>query len=262
MSYISNPINITPSDFAEYCYCGIKWAFSKGEWKNVYFEQSAHLSDSQIEKIENRKQLNVGQKNEKLCINYVINSASTFDESEIIFDGTTAEKKLLKTNLVIDNKRILAKPDLILELHKSNSIYNVLFEFKAVKKKEYLKLDVFDSILAQLWCYTYLVDIKIDAYFLLRYHKNPLEKNNVKSQRFTKEDLNNKGFDSLFGQYVQAIKKLEEANSIDPSVDSSSFNPPVKEEDIKRKCKNCSYNFICIRNGWKWKEKSWQDYIY
>ena len=91
--------DISPSDFAKYCYCGIKWALSKTEDKNESYNYCIN------------KKLQEGRNNEKLCIDYLLKD----NNNEIIFNGTGNNKNLLATNLSIYNKNIYSKPDIILQ---------------------------------------------------------------------------------------------------------------------------------------------------
>jgi len=253
--YVNEKIELTPSDFAEYCYCGIKWAYSKSKWAKEILSNPKYISEKKLMSAKYKKNLKEGQKNESLCINYIDQKHFI---NEIVFNGTGNRRDILETKILYENKIIYAKPDLIARVGIKNEVN--LYEFKAVSKKEYLEENPFESVKAQIWLYHYLKNIKINNYYLLRYFKNPTLSNNVKLIKIDSQELLNNGFKNHFVNYMKASKKIsKDINSFDPSDCSSEnnilFNPPSKKTEKWKKCSECNFNFACQYNRFNWNKK-------
>lgn len=260
--YIDKNIELTPSNFAEYCYCGIKWAFSKSKWvkelNSMY--KSEHTSEKKLKKIKDERNLQIGQKNESLCIKYL---EKEYSVNEIIFDGTGESRRLIETEIIVGNKPIYAKPDFIANVGIQNEIN--LYEFKAVSKLEYLEEIPFESVKAQIWLYQNLKDFKINNYYLLRYFKNPMELGNVKLIKIDYYKSSQKYFYENFKKYIKAFKKISKKMNdsdlalFDPSDSSAAnnilFNPPKHKEEKWKKCSGCSFNSYCQYNRLNWNKK-------
>ena len=146
----------SPHDFGEFVYCGVKWVLNQ-------------KSSSSKETINKNSNLSLGQQNETKCIDWVRNKYSVSKE-QILFDGTGKNNNNFLTSKIQSvSISMHCQPDLIIS--KDNQ--NLLFEFKAVSVPDYLSLPEFDSVHAQVWCYSNLKEIQIDEYHLLRYFIDP-----------------------------------------------------------------------------------------
>lgn len=231
-----NSIQPTPSDFAEFVYCGVKWIHDKN--KDLESTKKAkYLSYDYL--IGNKyKDLKLGQQNEYKCIDWVLNKYNSTKE-QILYNGTaegsdyflTSEIKYMKVNMQ-------CKPDLI--IFKDNK--NLLFEFKAVRDLGYLLLNEFDSYHAQVWCYTFLKEIRIDDFFLMRYHIDPCENPFTVLKNLTPFELDTSKFIILFKQYTEAIISLKNKDYKVASI--LIDNIPKEEKEKKVKCSHCIYNKI------------------
>lgn len=260
--YIDENIELTPSDFAEYCYCGIKWAFSKSKWAKEWKSmcKSEHTSEKKLKNVKHEKNLKIGQENELLCIKYL---EKEYSINKKIFDGTGKNRNLMETEIIVDNKPIYAKPDFIANVGIKNEIN--LYEFKAVSKLEYLEELPFVSVKAQVWLYQYLKDIKINNYYLLRYFKNPLKLGNVKLTKINYHESLQNDFYENFKKYIKALNKISskmndsDLSLFDPSDSSKAnnilFNPPKNKEEKWKKCSGCSFNSYCQYNRLNWNKK-------
>lgn len=236
---INESFKPTASDFADYVYCGAQWFYT-------HTEESNRMPGK--------------DKNEEGCINWVLKE---FDvtKDDIIFNGTgiNNKKKSLSAEVEPAGTIIKCKPDLII----SKNTKNLLFEFKSVKQQHSLKLPEFDSVHAQVWCYTKITEIPISQFHLLRYFEDP----NVKSfgsprydhRTLTSIELNDIKFQKLFNNYIKTIELFKSGNYETKKVISRYikeekpflylFNPP--QENKYKKCSNCIYKIrpICNFHG-------------
>lgn len=199
---ISQDYRPTPSDFGDFVYCSRKWTM-----KHNKATKEKHVDNA----------LSQGKKNEHKCIDWVCNKYK-ITEKQILFNGTGENNyNCLTSNIELVNMN--CQPDLIINVYNKN----ILFEFKAVSKPEYLDLHEFDSVDAQVWCYTKLKEFKIDEYRLLRYFIDPFAYfDNPIPRRFTNKAYEEKiihffdfvscRFEEHFKKYIKTIElfKLED----------------------------------------------------
>lgn len=140
-SKILDSANPTPRDFSEFIYCGMRWILEK----NVSNVNDRRLSEQCYEISEQAIALKTGQNNESKCIKWVL-SHLRLSDSNIVFDGTGTNSKYLISKNGLGNPIMKCKPDLII----SDGDKTILFEFKAVKTDNYLKLFEFKSNYAQI----------------------------------------------------------------------------------------------------------------
>ena len=159
----------TPSDFAEYVYCGVKWAIGKNSSLDIN-KKPKEIVFKSLKSAEKYRDLILGQQNEHKCLEWVLKETRA-SSSQIIFKGIGENNyNSLTSKIASLNIDIQCKPDLI--IRKSNTKY--LYEFKAVSEFRYLFVPEFDSYHAQVWCYTTLHEIQIDEYYLIRYYVDPI----------------------------------------------------------------------------------------
>lgn len=219
-----------PSDFGKFVYCRKKW-FLK------YEKPLVKKSDD--------------EKNEDKCIKWVCEKEQV-TEKQIVFDGT-GKDNLKRLTSEIESVSMRCKPDLII----NKDGHNLLFEFKKVDKPGYLDLPEFDSVHAQVWCYTKLKEYKINEYHLLRYYKDPYGTFAFSSPRrythkmydhkvLSSNELVSSRFIRIFEEYIKLVElfKLKEYERKDLIL----MNPNDKElvlsicklpnkKDLK--CPNC-----------------------
>jgi len=219
----------SPSDFSKYVYCPAKWALShKYSYKQIQNEY-----------------LLLGQQNEDKCINWILGKYHAPKE-QILFNGT-GNNNFEYLTAEIKSINMHCQPDLIL----SNYNRNLLFEFKAVKDPYYLSLYEFDSVHAQIWCYTYLKEIHIDEYHLLSYFIDPNRHSffysSYKHKKLLSYELAPSNFERLFKKYIAAIELLGQCDTEIKQLDAtkakklltSIFSSPKKSEVLK--CNHCIY---------------------
>lgn len=241
MGYTLGPIDKTPSDFANYVYCGIQWAFLKSKWLNELIKNWPSRA------LMNKKKANLkkGRQNERLCMDWVLNKFN-LEKENILFDGTTFGDNFLLSSLEVHGTKMLCKPDLIVNINGKK----VLFEFKAVSDKRYLNYPEFDSDHAQVWCYTHIIgEFKPEGFYLIRYFINPFNDNSIKLKGLSPIELDSNKFRKLLAQYSEAITVLGSKDNIDPSDPEFKeiFNHPPDGEDKARKCTSCKFNNACKR---------------
>ncbi len=177
----------TPSDFANYVFCGVQWVYNHGP---------NHIRGPGKDK------------NEISCIKWILKEFK-ITEHNIIFDGTGINDYEFLSANVNPAGIINCKPDLIVS--KNNE--NILIEFKSVKKQRYLTLPEFDSVHAQVWCYTKIKDLPISKYYLLRYFEDPNKYSFIYSpysfKKLTTYELNDFKFGTLFYNYIETIELLK-----------------------------------------------------
>ena len=250
MTISNENLQPSPSDFGDYVYCGNKWAFEKEDWSFNYKQDMRKDYTYSSESKQSNKDLIEGQNNEEACIKWVLLKYD-LSEQDIIFWGIKDSRDLLTSDIKVFDKYMLCKPDLI--VCKNNR--NLLFEFKAAKKIIYPLMEAFDSVHAQIWCYTKLNTIKVDDYHLLRYYINPL--NNLSSD--TPVSFDSSKYEDLLKHYLLALALLERERStksiISQDEHHKDFNQPRSQINIKIRCTRCDYRIIChgssnLRNGW------------
>lgn len=237
MSINKEVLTPTPRDFGDYVYCGAKWLLDKNRqldsikdaWRKSYdFYQSQ----------SDYNNLLIGQKNESNCIKWVLGQ-NHLKTNSIVFDGTGGNQRYMTTSAGTEKLVMKCKPDLILENGDSTQLY----EFKAVKRKDYLYYQEFDSIHAQVWCYKFLGEIDVDQYFLVRYFMNPLQNPFTRIKELTTVELNNEKFESYFSSYLEAIEICKNNAVLASKID---LNKPKTDTDKQYKCSNCIYRKIHI----------------
>lgn len=247
-SKILDSANPTPRDFSEFIYCGMRWILEK----NVSNVNDRRLSEQCYEISEQAIALKTGQNNESKCIKWVL-SHLRLSDSNIVFDGTGTNSKYLISKNGLGNPIMKCKPDLII----SDGDKTILFEFKAVKTDNYLKLFEFKSNYAQIWCYSKIVDFTINRYYLLRYYIDPF----MKLQPFNRPAYDLKEitfsndeelyFSLSFTKYLEFIKmyNAKDSNLINVLLE---FYTPITKADKSKKCSNCYYNKKNICNKIEW----------
>lgn len=235
---IDNDFKPSPSDFANYVYCSAKWALNTDP------------TESEVD-----ENLLLGRQNEHKCIDWVCDKYRV-TEKQILFDGTGKNNYNFLTS-EIESVRINmhCQPDLIISKGKKN----LLFEFKAVKKLEYLKLREFDSVHAQVWCYTNLKELRIDEYHLLRYFIDPcgiLPFSFIYSppypyihKKLTPYELDPGKFERLFERYIATIKFIKPNDNVTKEQIFIKFKDTKAKELVSTlfmapnnrrvKCSNC-----------------------
>lgn len=265
MGYLKQSIDINPTDFADYVFCGIHWAYLKSKWIDKYRSTypEVFISEKSLAKREKFRNRIIGQENQKLCVEWVTKKYNIVKDS-ILFDGTANEKSFLPSTLIVLNNPFLCKPDLIIKKEGKK----ILFEFKSVGNKKYLYSPEFDSVHAQVWCYTNIEgEMKAEEFYLIRYYLDPFQEDNVQLKRLTVNELNPKKFNNLLELYSEAISILVTNDDVDPSDFTNpkykkAFNPASVSADKARKCSYCEFNYFCYR-GWKKQAKAneWEEYI-
>lgn len=225
-------LNENPSDFGDFVYCGFKWLYGKNE----ALKRKPPVRFSK--KYANRL---IGQKNENLCVEKVL-SELNLSQDDILFNGTDDSYTFLTAYFPNQKRKINCKPDLI--VRKGKEI--ILFEFKAMSDIFYTILSPLDSVLAQVWCYTKLDEVKIDKYFLMKYYLDPIENPTVITE-LTANELDNLKFEDLFENYLTVVDTLNHiTKSNSRNLNSSvllelqeNLNMPNNDVDKKIKCSNC-----------------------
>ena len=234
---INNDFKPNPSNFADFVYCGVYWVLSHNDLKPTVHHP-----------------LSEGKKNEHKCIDWVCNEYH-ISTDQILFNGT-GENNPKPLTSEIGSVDMSCKPDLIIS--KANR--NLLFEFKSVGKPEYLDMYEFDSVHAQVWCYTKLKEKQIDEYHLLRYYIDPCVKFRLPSpRRYTNKTYDHKllsfnqvessRFESLLKKYIKIIETYKLDNSERKKIvlaDLGTFSAITSlptEHYIK--CRKCRLNYKC-----------------
>lgn len=152
--------------------------------------------------------------------------------------------------------KMQCKPDLIVR----NGNRNVLFEFKATSELLIPFLESFDSVFAQVWCYSKLEEIIIDEFNLFKYYINPLNSPFNSLTVLSDNELDNSKFEPLFENYIKLINLLNEvSNNSNPRRNEKKLlhklnlrilNLP-KNDEIRVKCSNCSLrkSRVCIMHN-------------
>lgn len=192
---LSRDFKPKPSDFGNFVYCRKEW----------YLKHKKPLKPKEKDQ------------NEDKCIKWVCNKERV-TEKQIFFNGTGEDNPNSLTS-EIESVSMPCKPDLI--INKDGRI--LLYEFKEVKEPRYLDLYEFDSVHAQVWCYTKLKEIKINEYYLLRYFQDPnctfgsfsprrYSNKPYCHRRLTSNELNPDKFNKIFKEYIEIVKlfKLKE----------------------------------------------------
>jgi hypothetical protein len=104
-------------------------------------------------------------------------------------------------------------------------------------------------VLAQVWCYTKLEEVKIDKYFLMKYYLDPIENPTVITE-LTANELDNLKFEDLFENYftvVDTLNHITKSNSRNPNSSvllelQENLNMP--NNDIDKKINGS--NFDCF----------------
>lgn len=226
-------IQPSASDFGSYVYCGAKLFLDKSPALNS-FRKAKHDSYGMSLKANSRL---LGQQNEHKCIEWIL-KMHTVPQS-VIFDGTGRENQqtfpvTIKAEKL--NATLQCRPDLI--LRRDNR--TILYEFKAVSDARYLRYPEYDSVHAQVWCYRYIEDFKIDKYYLFRYYVDPFLWGVFPTEKeLTNENLSDEKFGPLFEKYLSFIKTLRTGKrSSKVELDLNRLNIPVNQPD---KCHHCIY---------------------
>lgn len=229
----TNFINPTPSDFGDYVYCPRSWALDK----NPLARRKKELRGASYDKKEGnepRENLKIGQSNENKCINWVLDKYR-INTDDILFNGTGQDNlHFLSSENQTLNFKIQCKPDLIFKYN--NRIH--LFEFKAVKHIEYLEFEEFDSVQAQVWCYTFIKEFNINSCSVLKYFKDPFTKACARPREISALVFNSLKYENLFSNYIKAIEVISSNGKIGDS--SSVQSMPTNRKDSK--CRHCAYN--------------------
>lgn len=181
----------SPSDFGKFVYCRTKW----------YLDHVRPLKFKEMDQ------------NEDKCVKWVCYKEQ-LTEKQILFNGT-GENDCEPLTSEIGSVSMPCKPDLI--INKNGQI--LLYEFKEVKKPEYLDFYEFDSVHAQVWCYTKLKEIKINEYYLLRYFQDPFctfgcfsprrySNKTYSHKRLTLNELSPYKFKKIFKEYIWSLELL------------------------------------------------------
>ena len=226
-------IQPTASDFGNYVYCGAKLFLDK-EPSLASFRKAKHLSYDMSEKTRSRL---IGQQNEYRCIEWISKKYNL--NQRVIFDGTGKNNQQFFVSKIIPfNVTLQCRPDLIINM----SNQNILYEFKAVSKPSYLWYSEYDSNHAQIWCYKFIQDYKIDKYFLFRYFEDPFTQGAYPREiELTDEDLDNEKFSRLFEKYlnvIEVINKYHKFRNKEYNLDLNELNRPVNQP---HKCHHCIY---------------------
>lgn len=230
-------IQPSPSDFAGFVYCGLKWALDK----NKELDNIKKLKAKCYDKSTKKETLYIGQQNEDKCIEWVLNNFKV-SRSQIIFDGTGDNNQNYLVT-VIDSLGVSmkCKPDLII----SGNNQNLLFEFKALSDIRYLDKLEFRANHAQIWCYRYIKNIQVDKCYLLRYCRDPFYKTvfsyekpyRLKEILYTEREIDE--YIGLFEQYVNAVKLREKK---DKRIQQLIIdNSPKTDSEKQQKCYSCIY---------------------
>lgn len=224
----------TASGFGEYVYCGAKY-FLDNDPTLDWFRKGKHDSYDESPKA---KSLKIGQQNEHKCIEWIMTRYKT---GSILMDGTgRANKRSFTANISPCKTTLQCRPDLIIK----NEEQIILYEFKAVGEQRYLKYPEYDSAHAQVWCYRFIEDFKIDEYYLFRYFEDPFMHGAFpRITELQNTESSDEKFISIFEQYIEAIKVLNRIKTAPNRSYSNNiiakFYKPINAPD---KCFNCIYN--------------------
>lgn len=229
----------TPSDFGDYVYCGFKWIYLKNPKLNTLYRQDKINPNSSLYNSRRYVAKTAGQRNEDLCVEWVLQEYNLLPE-KIIYNGTGKKNYDYVTSSIRGmNISMQCRPDLI--VRKDNK--NILFEFKAVSEELFAFLEIFDSVYAQVWCYSHLVEIQVDEYNLLKYFVNPLNNPFNSITQITDKVIDDSKFEVLFSNYIKLISMLNHLSLNSKLHDIKkvfkTLNMPSHEEEKKLKCTNC-----------------------
>lgn len=223
-----------PSDFGKYTYCGFKWLY----------EKNSNLKNNVVKSANSKRYLSkkMGQQNEGLCIDWILNRYDSTTK-DIVFNGTGLNNyDYLTTKVSINNEKMLCQPDLILEVNNKN----LLFEFKATSEEIYAFLETFDSVYAQIWCYSYIEEIKIEEFYLLKYFVDPFENPFNDLSKLTNKELDSAKFLLKYDNYIQWLSLINQVNDKGMSIANlflelgfNKLNIPSTDSELKIKCSNC-----------------------
>ena len=226
-------IQPTASDFGRYVYCGAKLFLDKSTALESF--RKAKYSSYDI----GRKTISrfYGKQNEHKCIEWVIKRHK--QPQNILFNGTGKDNKQhFSAKINPFDVTLQCRPDLI--IMRSRQI--VLYEFKSVGDANYLWYSEYDSVHAQVWCYSFIEHFKFDKYYLFRYYVDPFKRGAFpKESELTKENLSGEKFTPLFEKYLNVIEILNNANRASKKefkLDLTKLNRPVNQPD---KCHHCLY---------------------
>ncbi len=244
------PVRPTPSDFAQFVFCGLQWGFDKeNKFGNVVKARRASYDRSETE--EYRK---IGQGNEHLCVDWVLKH-HRISNNEILYNGT-GSLNLEPLSFEFMGENYTCKPDLIIHIFGKK----VLYEFKAVGNPKHLGSQ-YESNKAQLWCYSRINEILIDKYFLLQYFVNPFysglpnrknsyskteyipngesEINSWMNEILQLEKVKPIKFTDIFKSYLDAInyRKIKDTRLIG----ILKTTAPDSETEKRKKCSGCIY---------------------
>jgi hypothetical protein len=229
----SEPVRPSASDFGSYVYCGAKLFLDKSPSLDS-FRNAKRLSYNISRKAFSRK---IGQQNESRCIDWIkkIHKQS----QNIIFNGTGKDnQEFFLAEISPLNVKLHCRPDLII----TRGNQTILYEFKAVSDLNYLWYSEYDSNHAQMWCYSFIEDFKIEKYYLLRYFEDPFKQGTFPREiEITKALLSDEKFIPLFQDYLTVIETLNSSSKSSKkryNLDLNKLNRPVNQP---QKCHHCIY---------------------
>jgi hypothetical protein len=224
----------TPSGFGKYVYCGAK-LFLDNNPKLDGFRNAFRYSYDQSEK---SKALAEGKVNEPKCIDWIM--SSYHKTGSILLDGTGKDnRQVFNAKIHPLKENLQCRPDLIIK----DIGQTILYEFKSVSEIHYLYNPGYDYMHAQVWCYRFIEDFKIDRYYLFRYFKDPFTLGAFpRRTELHNTELSDRKFFPLFERYLDAIKTINSIrtapNRSYPSNIIDKFNAPINAPE---KCHNCIY---------------------
>ena len=124
----------------------------------------------------------------------------------------------------------------------------VLYEFKSVGDIYYLNLQEFESYRVQIWCYSKIINMTFDKYYLLRYFIDPYKSQLLSRRRpfeiheitFTQSD--DITYQRLFEKYIDAIDLYNKKNP--ELMELLIANSPNEYSEKQNKCLSCDYKRI------------------
>ena len=165
---------------------------------------------------------------------------SSYKSGCILLDGTGQDNHQVFTAKIHPFKNTLqCRPDLIIKYNDQT----ILYEFKSVSEIHYLKNPGYDYMHAQVWCYRFIEDFRIDKYYLFRYYEDPSTFGAFpRRTELHDTELSDQKFTPLFEQYLDAIKIINRIRTSPNRPYSNNiiykFNMTINAPE---KCHNCIY---------------------
>lgn len=253
-----SPIEPTPSDFGQFVYCGLQWFYKKD--RRLDGAVAAKKASYDISSEANYRM--IGKQNEHKCIDRVIKD-NRLSSNDIVYVGTN-DSHLKSLTFDVLGKQMSCKPDLIIKIRGQI----ILYEFKTVGDPKHLGSQ-FDNNLAQIWCYTKILDYQVDKFYLFQYYIDPFYTGLPWGRlpyRVTEQFTENRSefdpafmelspehrldpdyFDEKFTKYLNTIEYITIKNT--KLIHSLIENSPKNDGMKRQKCYGCLYRTISCPIG-------------